>query len=234
MKLLFSATLLICAIHPCFAQFVEIVDKDGYVNLRRESNVKSEIVGQIKSGEIAYIFNGDDFEQWQIVDYAIDSDSLLTGYIHQSRLKLLSSYEQIPAILSGENEAEFTLRNIEIKVKTEAFDYDKNKHHIKTFQYAKYSIEKYKGQEIWGTDGTTPRTHYQSIIIKIDGKKIEIPEKERENLFNPNAESTTCYYDEKSKSLFITAMNSDGAGSYEVLFIIKNGKYLGRKIYLAN
>lgn len=26
-------------------------------------------------------------------------------------------------------------------------------------------------------------------------------------------------------------MNSDGAGTYEVLFILKNGAYLGRRIY---
>lgn len=221
-------------IHSYSAQFAEIVDKDGFVNVRREPNTKSVIAGQINSGEIVYIFNGDEFDEWQIVDYAIGSDSLLTGYVHQSRLKMVSAYEKIPTVFAHENAAEFTSKNIEIKIKTENFDYDKNKHHIKTFQYPNNAVSKYKGQEIWGTDGTIPRTHYQSISIKMNGKLIEIPEKEIENLFNPNTESTECYYDEKNKRILITSMNSDGAGSYEVLFIIQNGKYLARKVYLAN
>ncbi len=92
----------------------------------------------------------------------------------------------------------------------------------------------YKNQEVWGTDGTIPKTNYQSITIKIDGKTIEIPVKEMENLFNPNAENSECYYDEKNKKLFIISMNADGAGSYEILFTIENGKYRGRSVYLAN
>lgn len=234
MRLICFLSAFLFFINPCFAQFAKIVDKDGFVNVRSGADAKSKIIGQIKSNEIVYIFNGDDFDEWQIVDYATKNDRLLTGYVHHSRIKLLSTYEQIPSVFTTENEAEFTLRNIDVKIKTADFDYEKNKQNFKTVQYEKHAVQQYKNQEVWGTDGTIPKTNYQSITIKIDGKTIEIPAKEMENLFNPNAENSECYYDEKNKKLFIISMNADGAGSYEVLFTIENGKYRGRSVYLAN
>lgn len=217
------------------AQFAKVIDNDGYVNVRSDANIKSKVIGKIKSNEIVYIFNdGDEFGNWLIVDYYVTKDSLLTGYIHNSRVKPISSYQNIPSILKTKNRAEFSSQKIQVKINIENFDNEKNKIYFKTFQYTKYAIQTFKGQEIWGTDGTIPRTHYKSIEVKIGENTILIPQSELENLFNPNCEFTECYYDEKSRKLYITSMNSDGSGAYEVLFVIANEKYNGRKIYQAN
>lgn len=217
----------------CFAQFAKIVDKDGFVNLRNAANVKSKIVGKIKTGEIVYIFDkGDDYGNWLIVDYEEPNGNLLTGYIYQSRIKRISSYEQIPLTLTNENGVDFILRNIHAKIKSEKFNYQSHKKYFTKTKYGGVEIEdKYKGQQIWGTDCTIPTTHYTSISVEIGNKKIEVPEKEIENLFNINNDNANCYYDTETKTLYISAMNSDGAGTYEVLFILKNGAYLGRRVY---
>ncbi|MDR6969627.1 hypothetical protein J2X31_003660 [Flavobacterium arsenatis] len=218
-----------------FSNFAKIEDKDGYVNIREEANTNSKIVGKIKSGEIVYIFNyGDELGNWLIIDYLENDENLLTGYIHKSRLKPINSYEHIPSVWHDENGAEFILRNIQIKIKTEKFDYEANKKYFSTFQYATYAVDKYKHQEIWGTDGTLPQTHYTSITANIDNQTIEIPEKEIENLFNTNNEYSECYFDKNTETLYIILMNSDGAGAYRVIFIIEKGKYKSRKIYNAN
>ncbi|WP_337085168.1 SH3 domain-containing protein [Elizabethkingia anophelis] len=227
MSLLFYSTVM--------AQFAKIVDKDGYVNVRNDANNQSKIVGKIASGEVVYIFNhGDEFGNWLIVDYHTKNGDLLTGYVHNSRVKPLSSYETIPVAVEEKYKATFILKNIQVTIKTQKFDYEKNKNHFKTYQYPKYPFEIYKGQEVWGTDRTIPDTQYQSIQVAIDGKETTIPQKEIESLFNPNLELTECFYDNKTETLFIACTNADGAGAYQLLVVIQKGKYAGRHIYQAN
>lgn len=217
------------------SNFAEIVDKDGYVNVRNEANSQSEIIGKINSGEIVYIFNIGDYDgNWLNIDFK-KGDSVLTGFIHKSRLKPISEYEYIPPVSKVENEAEFYYRNIKVIIKSEPFNYQANEKYFTEEQlHDDYVVQKYKGQEIWGTDGTIPRTHYTSITVRIGNQIIEIPKKEIENLFNVNNELASCYLNEKNETLYITLKNSDGAGSYEVLFIIEKEKYKGRKVYYSN
>lgn len=231
---IFLFSLLNCNL--IFGQFAKIVDGDGFVNVRKEANSKSKIIGRIKSDEIVYVFNkGDDSGNWFIVDYHEKNGNFLTGYIHNTRINFINSLQQIPSVINSENSVNFILKNIVVEVKSGLFDYKANKKYFSKTNYGNYQIEdKYNGQQIWGTDGTIPKTYYRSIIAKIGNTKIEIPQKELENLFNINNDNAECYFDEKSDTLYITSMNSDGAGTYEVIFIINKEKYLGRRIYNAD
>ncbi len=217
------------------AQYAKVLDKDGYVNVRKTANTNGDIIGKIKSDELVYIFNkGNEQGDWLIVDYKDESNNLLTGYIHKSRLKPINTYELIPSATDSENEATFILRDIRVNITTEKFDYKANEKYITTHQYPSYAVQKYKGQEMWGLDGTNPQSHYKSITINIETQQIDIPEKETENLFNPNIDMTACYLDDKTETLYITATNADGAGAYDVLFVIEKGKYKERRMYDAD
>ncbi|SKC09152.1 hypothetical protein SAMN05660841_04176 [Sphingobacterium nematocida] len=215
----------------CFAQFAKIIDKDGYTNLREKASATSRIVGKINSEEIVYTFHDDEFGNWRIADYRNEKNELITGYIHKSRLKEIASYEQIPSLLSNRASASFQMKDIQIDIESDDFDYAKHKKDFSISDYGTYSIlDRYKGQEMWGTDGTIPQTHYKSIIIQIRNKTIRIPERDIENLFNINNESVGCYYDYEKDCLYIVATNGDGAGGYVVLFKIEKGKYAGKKL----
>ena len=52
-------------------------------------------------------------------------------------------------------------------------------------------------------------------------KTIYLPKEALKNLFEPNSYSTSAHYDEANDILYIDSLNSDGAGSYEVLWIIE-------------
>lgn len=183
---------------------------------------------------MVYIFNkGDDFGNWLIVDYENEKKDLLTGYIHNSRLKNLESYEEIPSVITDENGANFLLRNIVVEIKTGKFDFKKNEKYFTRNKGTNY-FEKYKGQNFWGFNTSIPKTFYKSISVNIGQKKIEIPKKEIENFFEVNNELTKVFYDAKTDTLYIISSNADGSDSYYVLFMIKNGKYSGRKAYSAN
>ncbi|KFF18667.1 SH3 domain-containing protein [Chryseobacterium sp. JM1] len=215
------------------AQFAKIVDKDGYANLRKEADGKSDIVGKINSNEILYIFSPEDNKNWLNADYTDKNGKNLSGYIHSSRVKYIESYESVPAVSINENKAVFNSKNITVTIESEPFNYKENKKYFSTTEYKDYKVEdKFKGQQIWGTDGTIPQTHYQSISLKIGGKTIQIPPKEIENLFNINTESAACYFDSEHDTLYINMVNSDGAGGYAVLFTIEKGIFKGKTVIM--
>jgi hypothetical protein len=81
---------------------------------------------------------------------------------------------------------------------------------------------------IWGTDCDTPRYEYNYIDIEIDGKKVAIPPSATNGLYEPSLHFNKVYRTKNRRRYFIHVWNSDGAGAYELTFIIDNGKYLRR------
>jgi len=209
-----------------FCNFAVIVDKDGYVNVREKESANSAIIGKIKSGEAVFIFEDLDTD-WLNVSF---DDNKKSGYIHRSRIKYINEFEAIPAVDYDEFKTNFLLNHIQINIKTDKFDYESNKKYFTETVGKDFTIRKYKGREMWGTDGTIPQSYYQSITINIGNQEIEIPEKDIEDLFNPNNDYTECYYDKTNNSIYIHLSNSDGSGSYVALFKIENGVYKGRQV----
>ncbi len=205
-----------------FCNFAVIVDKDGYVNVREKESTNSKIIGKIKSGEAVFIFEDLDTD-WLNVSFDDDKKS---GFIHRSRIKYIKDFETIPAVDYNDEKATFLLSNIDIEILSDKFDYEANKQY---FSETDFPIRKYKGHEMWGTDGTIPQSYYKSITVKIGNQEIKIPKKDIEDLFNPNNMNTECYYDKANNSIYIHLSNSDGAGSYVALFKIENGVYKGRQ-----
>ncbi|PKF74002.1 SH3 domain-containing protein [Chryseobacterium sp. PMSZPI] len=203
-----------------FAQFAKIVDKDGYVNLRENADAKSKVIGKINSEEIVYILeHAPSDKNWLNVDHHETG-----GYIHNSRVKYIGSYEPVPPIVRDGNKAIFKSGNIKVDIASGKFNFKENEKDFSSTLQGDF----YKEQQIWGIDGTIPKTHYLSITAKIGNKTIQIPTKEIENLFEVNNKSTTCYYDRKNDTLYITMNNSDGAGAYVALFKIEKGEYKER------
>ena len=57
-----------------------------------------------------------------------------------------------------------------------------------------------------------------------------MPKKSIQNLYEPNLEYTSVNYNEKKNIVYIQSRNSDGAGSYAVIWIIEKGKLQNRFI----
>lgn len=199
-----------------FAQFAKVTDKDGYVNVRENADAKSKIVGKINSDEIVYIFESDPVHKnWA---------NVTNGYIYSSRLKYIQSYQKIPPSVRDANKATFASGNIKVNIVSGKFNFKENEKDFTSTLQGDF----YKGQQVWGIDGTIPKTHYISITAQIGNKTIQIPAEEIENLFQIDNKSTTCYYDRENDTLYISMNNSEGAGSYVGLFIIEKGQYKKR------
>ena len=89
-------TLLFLTVsHLTYAQFAKIIDKDGYVSVRKQSTVNSAIISKIATNEIAYAFPEEKPGDWVSVDYTSNQNNNITGFVHHSRIKLVKAYRQI-------------------------------------------------------------------------------------------------------------------------------------------
>lgn len=212
-----------------FCHFAKIADKDGYVNIREKESANSTIKGTIRSNEVVYIFE-DSGTDWLDVSYVDENNIERSGYVHRSRIKYINSLELIPSVIDDENGVNFILRDIIAEIKTDSFDYELNKKYFSETKHDDFILTKYKGKEMWGTDGTIPQTYYQSITVTAGNQTVKIPVQDIEDLFNANNQYTECYYDKADNAIYIHLSNSDAAGSYVVLFKIENGVYKGRQV----
>ncbi|UUV21517.1 hypothetical protein [Paenimyroides aestuarii] len=217
------------------AQFALIKDKDGIVNVREKADIKGGIVGTVATNELVYLTLTDAITpnpNWEYVFYEnlVNKESVV-GYIHRSRLQKIDDFLKINYFKTINNTVYFRndIEKIEVEITIQSFNSIKqiNKFKIKDgFYYA------YKEKQIWGTDGGLPNSCYKSVKYKKGNQKAEVPQSELENLFQPTIianssdfEFIKVNYDKENDVLYISSLNSDGAGGYLVLFVFEKGNY---------
>jgi hypothetical protein len=206
-----------------YSQFATINDPDGFVFVRKDSNIKSKIVDTIFNGE--YFLCEDSYDNkgnWINISY-FKHGKEKDGYMYKDRIKELSSFQKIPGIKRSKSSLEMKMDSISIIIKTEKFVKGKNK-----LIYDKKDGLMINGRLIEGTDNEVPRLQYKSIEIKINSKSVIVPDSIYNDLYQPTLENTNAYYDKTTDRLFIMADNSDAAGSYSVLWVFEKGVYVTR------
>lgn len=141
---------------------------------------------------------------------------------------------QVPRQQSAETTAVFRLDSVQVLIKTSRFV--PKQHHIK---YIDRYAAKIDGHPIWGTDGELPKTSIQSIRLIIAKDTLSLPSSSFADLYEPDLGWVTketksggirVFYTPRRERIYIYMANSDGAGFYEVTFVISNKKYLRRII----
>lgn len=204
-------------------QFAIVKDKDGFVNVRSSKEIKNNISDKLENGVIVTHFGQEG--NWILIDYQKNGKDL-NGYVYKDRLKAITDYTEIQKKKILQNGIKLLNTNIEIEITEKQFI--KANHTLKYNKSYPTILDKIDGKAIFGTDGTLPNKEYNSISITIDSQKITLPKEALENLFEPNFEFTIANYDEITETLFLQAINGDGAGGYAVLWLIAKGKYIKR------
>ncbi|WP_125921627.1 hypothetical protein [Hymenobacter lapidarius] len=164
------------------------------------------------------IYCFDNKGNWTNIDYT-KKDKELNGYVYKNRYKLISNYSQIP--IATKNENKVVLKKDTIQVTITQSKFDKKKH---TFKYIKEypdQILLIDNRKYWGRDGGMPTTQFLKIELKVGQKVITLPKSALEGLYEPSIYSAEVNYDKVSDTFFIQTMNSDGAGSYFVIWKIE-------------
>ena len=209
----------------CFGQFAIVNDKDSILNVREDGAVNSKIVDKIGNGHLIYCFENKG--NWTHIDYS-KNNKYYNGFVYKDRYKLISTFLNLT--ISKKSEKSIILKKDSIEVCITQSNFDKKKH---TFKYVKETpaqIELIDNKQYWGMDGGMPRTQYEKIIIKVGQKTITLPKSALVGLYEPSIYNSEVNYDNFSDTYYIQSMNSDGAGTYYVIWKIENGIYKDRHI----
>ncbi|HPT01600.1 MAG TPA: hypothetical protein PLJ84_03315 [Bacteroidales bacterium] len=218
--------ILICLYcQTIYGQFGIIADKDGFVNVRNSPDISNNIIDTLTNGQIVFCLEAEG--EWRPTDYDF-SRQRKSGYIHNSRVKFIEDFDKIPYDNLTDSTLRFRMDSTRLIVTKKRFNprnvilqYHKGDDSKNEMSY----LEKINGKEIWGTDGTMPINQYGQITLIFGKERVNLP---IDNLFEPNLDNTKVNFDRENKTIYISASNSDGAGGYEVLWIIENGKFKER------
>lgn len=206
-----------------FSQFAIIADKDGYVNVRQEGASGSKIVDTLHNDHLVFIMERKG--NWTNIDYSIRKNDL-NGYIYSDRLIRIDTYPKIPA--TTKDGPSYAKDSILVQITTRKFI--PSNYRITYIKESPKYIQLINGRPYFGTDGEMPRMAYKSITVTIGERKIVLPERATEDLFEPTIHNTEVHYDTVRDILYIMAANSDGAGGYDVIWKIEKGAYVGRYV----
>jgi len=228
--------------------FAVIKDKDGYSNVR-EGNLNSKIVGKIEQYQPFFheIYGFNRFEEYIKAEYTNmtfvlyyefikkdgydflqnDLEKVGEGYIHNSRIQKV---EKLPSLKTKLlTNSILVLFNDSIVVTFDTGQFDKKQH---TYTYGehgengKYSdVDLVDGKKAWGTFYNYPRNEIKSIKISYNNSTFELPKNSFEDIYEPNIENDfTKVHIGKDGELYITMHNSDGAATYDVIWVIVDKK----------
>ncbi|QLC67623.1 hypothetical protein LPB248_15300 [Flavobacterium sp. LPB0248] len=224
MKKIFVFLMMFTRINAS-AQFAVIKDNDGYVNIRTEASKGNNISDKLNNGFVVYCFEPKN--NWINIDYS-KNDKDKSGYLYKDRVQYLSEFTKIPLIKETQTKVIFEKDGLSISIESKKFESNTAK--LSYFKDSKSIVKKINGKHFWGTDGGIPKTTFKSITIDMGSQTIELPKNAFEDLYEPSLFNTKINYDKNSDILYISSSNSDGAGSYELIWIIEKGQYKERKV----
>ncbi len=213
MKNYLSIFMLIFGIFSVSAQEYYVVDDpDGFVNVR---NNESKIIDRLSSGKAVWIF--DEINEGYVDAEYSKGDVFLYGKIHGSRLRAISSFNEIP--LAKQSDDIIILKDDFFKIEVSKKQYSKGERYYSRCDNEPLRIN---GSYVWGTDGNIPKEEYAAFKVSFDNTELSLPQAAYNDLFQPNLDNLKAYYNPENKYLYITSLNGDGAGGYVVLWLFKN------------
>lgn len=219
MRILLLIVIFSCTWICSNAQDYAIIkDKDGYVNVRSEPNAKSEIIGKLNIDDI-FLYDTESEKSGWIKIYKQDFKNErkdIDGYIDKARLSPLSQFISLNKKRINIHSSSISNDTISVNIKSAVF----NAKHHKLQHYGIDGLLSIDGNHVWGTDGEVPKVKISSIKVSINNIAVIIPKSEFDDLYEPNFRTFHLYLSNKG-TLYIEMDNSDGAGAYTIIWIIK-------------
>ncbi len=210
MKTLLPIIISLLTLQAAWGQVATIQDPDGWTNVREAPDQKSEIVHTLHQNNVFWYSQYDlkKKKEWISIhilknDFSLGNiqERFVIGYIHKSRLLPL---EKLEKYTGTDFSFEYTLS-----------DFDSTNKVMENYNQS--GIEAINGRTLWGTDGGFPHTQVGDIQVIIDGANIEIHEVFYADLFECDNEISIY---KNGDTYFVHQWNSDGAGAYEIVWVL--------------
>lgn len=212
------------------AQFGIIQDKDGYTNVREGAGISKKIADKLLDGEVVYTWEQEG--EWCNINYRRKGE-IEGGFVHKSRVEMISTFDKIKVGQQTETNVVFQQDSVTVMFTTRPFVEKAHQIGRGKTDDGYPIVDKIDGKVFYGCDGGLPSREYKTFTIQIGNRAVVVPDKAIRDLYQPNPELTEVYYDRKNDRLYVIATNSDGAGSYEVLWQFDRGVYTKRAIFFG-
>ena len=223
--------------------FALVHDADGYTNLRERPNLKAKVLAKIPNGTPLECIeelseNRSDFCFVQLQQENADD----SGFIHYSRLIFPASDKNFVRLReqSGHDDT-LTLSGNGQTVHIAARRIHPKRSNFSGISKDKYTARLYQGKPFYGTDYVIPQSVFALERITLNGQTV--PAAELQGLFSPDFAATArdsqvydrweAYYRSIDKRLYLFGRQGSGAGSFDVCFIFKDGKFQRRYLWNA-
>jgi len=169
-----------------------------------------------------------ELDQYFNVKLYKDIDTIVSiNYLETDLIRLSDFNYQRKSFDIDENK--LISENDSFKLIIESSKFDTTKHSLSFSSSHKGILERIDNHKIYGTDGNVPVRIIKNIQIEYANDTLIFPINEIEDLYEPNLELTRIYQTNNGR-IIIWMSNSDGAGGYYVIWIIKNYKIQKRII----
>ena len=223
--------------------FALVHDADGHTNLRKSPDLNAKVLAKIPNGtplecieEISETRSDFCFVQLQ---QANANDS---GFIHYSRLIFPAADKSFVRLreqsgrddtltLSGSGQ---TVHIVARRIHPKLSDFS-------GINKDNFTARLYQGKPFYGTDDSIRKSVFAIEQITLNGQAV--PAAELQGLFSPDFAATArgsqvydrweAYYRRSDKTLYLFSRQSSGAGSFDVCFIFKDGKFQRRYLWDA-
>ncbi|MEL6629256.1 MAG: hypothetical protein AAFQ92_27305 [Bacteroidota bacterium] len=208
MKVPLLITLAFMAFQISLAQVATIKDPDGWTNVRSAPNRTADIIHKVYENDVFWYYIENSDQDWVQVyipkdDYCMRATNQpdMVGYIHKSRLLPLEDLE------------EYTGNDFTFEYEVSVFDPTDRI----LDQHDGQWITSIDGRPVWGTDGNLPRTQVDNIAVTLDGQEIDIHRVFYSDIYECDNRFTVY---KNGDTYFVYQGNSDGAGFYEIVWVI--------------
>lgn len=221
--------------------FAVIKDSDGYTNVR--NGTRKVITDKLFNNQVFAIrgvVDEDGAQDWYWIDYPQYSQSgtgfqkyinkTKSGTIHKSRIKAVTDLPQWSKAISKDSTLLCSSNNGS-RITIRYGKFISSQHKITRQNSAITAID---GSEPWGIDGyvNDKTTEIKSITLESNGQVYHFPASAIKNLLNLSI--STDYFgaaEGTDNNLFLYMQNSDGAGSYNVVWTLKDGVVVSQFLY---
>ena len=223
--------------------FALVHDADGHTNLRKRPDLNAKVLAKIPNGtplecteELSE--NKPDFCFVQLQQANADD----SGFIHYSRLIFPASDKNFVRLReqSGHDDT-LTLSGNGQKVHIVARRIHPKLSDFSGINKDNFTARLYQGKPFYGTDDSIRKSVFAIEQITLNGQAV--PAAELQGLFSPDFAATArgsqvydrweAYYRRSDKTLYLFSRQSSGAGSFDVCFIFKDGKFQRRYLWNA-
>ena len=223
--------------------FALVHDTDGHTNLRKRPDLNAKVLAKIPNGTplecVGEASKDNPNFCTALLQQVATSDY---GFIHRSRLIFPASDKNFVTLHEhfGRDDT-LTLSGSGQKVHIAARRIHPKRSDFSGINKDNFTARLYQGKPFYGVDSIIPKSVFALESITLNSQAV--PAAELQGLFSPDFAATArgsqvydrweAYYRRSDKTLYLFSRQSSGAGSFDVCFIFKDGKFQRRYLWNA-